>query len=108
MAEEPDGTPAKCKVLGLIFESNEINIEFPDGNCEWYNLSDYELLTEQLTIEELRDQFEVKFRAVYLWKDIDFKLDFFSNNNYLDNQVNSAWQFYYECARVNKILKDGE
>ncbi|GAG68904.1 unnamed protein product [marine sediment metagenome] len=54
MALEPKGTPVKCKVLKILFESDEINIEFPDGNCEWYTLSDYELLQESLTIQERR------------------------------------------------------
>jgi len=49
MAFEPDGNPVKCKVLKILFETNEINIEFPDGNCEFYPLNDFDILPQQAT-----------------------------------------------------------
>lgn len=35
------GEIVTCKVLKILFESDEINVEFPNGNCEWYKLSHF-------------------------------------------------------------------
>jgi len=61
-------------------------------------------IPKQLTIEELREQFEEYYKKEYVVKQkylsrfLDYKDDF----------VNQQWIGYLECARANKILKDGE
>ncbi len=46
---EEDERIVSCRVLKILFDRDEINVEFPDGNCEWYKLSNFE--SKDFTIE---------------------------------------------------------
>lgn len=42
---DPEGTPVLCKVITLNWDRDEIQIEYPDGNCEWYSsIADQKLM----------------------------------------------------------------
>ena len=61
---------------------------------------------KQLTIDELRKQFEsiqIKVYGIsYAW------LKRFDTGNYKDNDMERDWKAHQQCARANNIIKDGE
>ena len=67
-------------------------------NCIIY-VEDKEIIeVKQLTIEELRDQFEKTHSFLNLNRN--------SNNNYIDSTANLRWDSYICCAEQNGILKE--
>jgi hypothetical protein len=94
-----------CK--GCIFEDESECIDSIEVNGEIINcytsnvifVEDKETVEiKQLTLEELREQFEKTHSFLNLNRN--------SNNNYIDSTANLRWDSYICCAEQNGILKE--
>lgn len=59
-----------------------------------------DLEEKDMTIDELREQFENSRKG--------FWLERYKNGDYMDDRLDSNWDSYLECAVANNIIKDGE
>lgn len=63
-------------------------------------LSKLTVIQPKLSIDELRGQFEKRFKGC------DFRLN--DSGQYWSFKVYDKWSGYQECARANNLIKDGE
>jgi len=57
---EPNEDKVLGKVLVIDFENNKVNVEFPDGNCEWYDLI-FDDLLQYSTVQD----FSIEQKEIY-------------------------------------------
>ena len=55
-------------------------------------------ITKQVTIEELREQFEGDLKGFWLCRE--------DNGDYMDDRLDSNWESYLRCARGNNLIKE--
>jgi len=57
-----------------------------------------DIVPKILTIEELRKQFEGDLKGFWLSRE--------DNGDYMDDRLDSNWESYLRCARVNNLTKE--
>jgi hypothetical protein len=121
LIEDEDDKEIKVlgKILKIDFERGEVNVEFPDGNCEWYEI-DYEDWLQYTGFQdkngkEIYEGYFVKFydhalkeniiREVF-WDDEQCEFSFKRSNELFHKQFSNNFEVVGNIHE-NPELKEG-